>query len=58
MGDFILGRYSEDFLLPTQNDGISNEIVVSCFKIWSYNIESFAYSKACILILIKYERSI
>lgn len=36
MRDFILGRYSEDFLLPTQNYGISKEIVVSYFNIGSF----------------------
>lgn len=58
MGDFILGRDPEDSLLPTQNCGISKEIVVSCFHIWSYNIGTFAQSKAHILVLIKDEKLI
>lgn len=57
-GGFHSGRYLEDFLLPTQNYGISKEIVVSCFNIWSYNFGNFAQSKAHIIILIKDEKSI
>lgn len=58
MKDFILRRYTGDFLLLTQNCGVSKEIVVYCFNIRTFNIGSFAYTKACILILFKDEESI